>query len=203
MAKIAVDIVLLPCDEMTDKAILANKQLLKTSDKKIVLNKNNCLPHISLTMGCINQQDIPAIENILKTIAPKYLPLKLRVLDIHVAANAIGQKVSSFQIEKIKTIQSLHEQIMKDLLPFFTYDVTADMLATQTQVAESTLLWIKNFPTNSSYENFFPHITLGYGQIKLNKSKLPQIFTAPTLALCHLGNHCTCQKILAATKLDA
>ena len=41
--KIMVNIVLLPPDEITDKAIDANQALLKTFDKKIVLNKQNCL----------------------------------------------------------------------------------------------------------------------------------------------------------------
>jgi hypothetical protein len=64
------------------------------------------------------------------------------------------------------------------------------------EVAESTLLWIKNYREKVSFENFFPHITIGYGQIE---SRVPQIIFAPSeLALCHLGNHCTCRKVLVS-----
>ena len=58
MNKIAVDVVLLPSDEMTDRAIRANTELVEKFGSEIVLNKKNCLPHISLAMGCINERDV-------------------------------------------------------------------------------------------------------------------------------------------------
>jgi hypothetical protein len=64
-------------------------------------------------------------------------------------------------------------------------------------VAPSTLEWIRTYPQKSSYENFRPHITLGYGQVPPGLS-FPIPFTAARLALCHLGNHCTCREMLAA-----
>ena len=69
MAKLAVDVVLLPSEEMADKAIAANKELLKQYADKIVLDKENCLPHISLAMGCIDEKDIAEIKRTLRVIA--------------------------------------------------------------------------------------------------------------------------------------
>jgi hypothetical protein len=68
-------------------------------------------------------------------------------------------------------------------------------------VNKSTLLWIENFPAESVYEKFFPHITLGYGQTTLEN--LPIDFKVPKIALCQLGNHCTCRKVLASAELTA
>ena len=85
--------------------------------------------------------------------------------------------------------------------PYFSYDVTEDMVLSDGEVGESTLLWIKNYPAQSSYEKFFPHITLGYGEILFEN--LPIDFTVTKIALCHLGNHCTCRKVLAAAELTA
>ena len=51
MSKIAIDAVLLPSDEVAARAIEANKELAKQSPGKIVLDKKDCLPHISLAMG--------------------------------------------------------------------------------------------------------------------------------------------------------
>jgi len=85
--------------------------------------------------------------------------------------------------------------------PYFSYDVTADMLLSDGTVGESTLQWIKNYPAESGYENFFPHITLGYGEIRLES--LPARFNVSKIALCRLGNHCTCRKVLAAAELTA
>jgi len=199
MAEIAVDVVLLPSEEMADKAIAANKDLLKQCADKIVLDKENCLPHISLAMGCIDERDIADIEKILQAAA-KQSPLgQLNIIGIHTGTNSAGEKVSVFQIEKTEALQSLHEEVMQRLAPYFNYDVTADMVLSPPRAGESTLLWIKNYPEKSSFEKFFPHITIGYGEI--NNFSFPIKFTVSKLALCHLGNHCTCRKILASVKL--
>ncbi len=75
------------------------------------------------------------------------------------------------------------------------------MVLSPPMASESTLAWIKNYSEKSSFEKFFPHITIGYGEI--NDYSFPIKFTASKLALCHLGNHCTCRKILASVKLES
>ncbi|MCP4256405.1 MAG: hypothetical protein GY774_02635 [Planctomycetes bacterium] len=200
MAKIAVDIVLLPSEEMTDKAIAANKELLKHYTAKIVLDKENCLPHISLAMGCIEEKDIGKIDEILKTITKETTLGQLNSTGIHIGTNTAGEKVSLLEIEKTEALQSLHEEVMHELVPYFSYDVRAEMLLSLSETNESTLDWIKNYPEKSSFENFFPHITIGYGEI-INFS-FPIKFNVPKLALCHLGNHCTCRKVLISSNLQ-
>lgn len=198
MAKMAIDVVLLPSQEMADRAIEANRGLLKQNAGKIVLDNDNCLPHISLAMGCIDEGDIAEIGKILQTIAEKYPAGRLSAVDIRTEANSAGEKVSAFRIERTETLQSLHEEIMRRLTPYLSYDVRPDMVFSGT-AGESTLLWIKNYPGNSSFERFSPHITIGYGQI--NDSSFPVKFTVSKLALCHLGNHCTCRKVLTSADL--
>ncbi len=199
MAEIAVDVVLLPTEDMADKAIAANKELLKQYAHKIVLDKENCLPHISLAMGCIDERNIDEIEKILKTAAKESSLGQLSAVCIHTESNQAGEKVSVFEIEKTEALQSLHEGVMKRLEPYFSYDVKADMVLSSSGTGESTLDWIKNYPENSSFEKFFPHITIGYGEI--NNFSFPVKFNVSKLALCHLGNHCTCRKILASANL--
>ena len=80
------------------------------------------------------------------------------------------------------------------LRQFFSYDVTPDMLVPDEEIGISTLLWIKSYPEKSSFERFSPHITLGYG--KLENYSFPRIIGVSQLAVCHLGNHCTCRKVL-------
>ena len=199
MARIAVDVVLLPSRAMMEKAIEANRRLPKPSGSKIVLNKESCLPHISLAMGCIEEKDIDRLDKVLQEIAGQYSPLQLKVTDIGVATNSMGEKVSALRIEKSETLQSLHEEVMQELARHFSYDVTAEMVS-GAAVSESTLLWIRNYPEKSSFEKFFPHITIGYGEIR--EFSCPIEFTASELALCHLGNHCTCRKVLASARLQ-
>jgi 2'-5' RNA ligase len=199
MGKIAVDVVLLPSDEMMDKAIQANARLVEKFGSEIVLNKENCLPHVSLAMGCIDEQDISSIEKVLELIAKKSPLRNLTILGIRTSINARGETVSVFEVEKTKEIQSLHEKVIKKVRPYFSYDVTSNMIYDK-EAADTALLWIKNYPEKASYANFLPHITIGYGQIQ--DGPFPVEFIASRLALCHLGNHCTCGKLLASIPLD-
>ncbi len=221
MVEIAVDVVLLPSEEMADKAIAANKELLKQCPDKIVLDKENCLPHISLAMGCINERDIADIEKILQATAKQSSLGQLSVIGIHTGTNSAGEKVSVLQIEKTEALQLLHEEVMQRLSPYFSCDVTEDMVLSPPGTSESTLAWIKSYSEKSSFEKFFPHITIGYGEINdysfppqgvLRKSAWGRLtaeslglrtikFTVSKLALCHLGNHCTCRKIHASVEL--
>jgi 2'-5' RNA ligase len=201
MAKIAVDVVLLPSEEMTEIAIAANKELLKSNPAKIVLDKENCLPHISLAMGSIDESKIDEIEKILNSIAKEKASAlgQLRAIGIDVQELKNGEKVSGFKVEKPPILQSLHIEVISKMFPYFSNEVKADMLVNPSEVNDSTLYWIKNYPDNSGFEKFYPHITVGYG--KISNLTLPVEFTASKLALCQLGNECTCRKILASVNL--
>ena len=199
MAEIAVDVVFLPSEEMTEMAIAANKELLKSNPAKIVLNKESCLPHISLAMGCIDESKIGEIEKILNSIAKQTALGQLRALGIDVQEMGNGEKVSSIKIEKPPALQSLHAEVMLQMTPYFIYKVKAEMFVNPSEVNESTLSWIMNYPENSGFEKFYPHITIGYGEI--SNLSLPVKFAVSKLALCQLGNECTCRKILASVNI--
>ena len=199
MAEKAIDVVLLPSQIMTDKAIEINKELVKKFGEEIVLSKENCLPHISLAMGCIDEDDIVAIGEVLESIAEESVIGVLKVIGVQTSTNSVGETVSVLEVEKTEQLQSLHEAVMRELSPYLSYDVSKEMIYGSAGVAESTLEWISSYPKKSSFENFSPHITLGYG--RPDELEVPIEFTVSTLALCHLGNHCTCRKILAAVGL--
>ena len=80
MSRIAVDVVLLPDETITHRAIEINAELVKRFGNKIVLNKENCLPHISMAMGCLEETDIASVEKVLEEIAKEtslpYLPIE-------------------------------------------------------------------------------------------------------------------------------
>jgi 2'-5' RNA ligase len=199
MGRKAVDIVLLPTEAMTDIAIEANRRLARRCGEKIVLDRENCLPHISLAMGCLDESDLSAAAGILKDVTEELRLPELQVTGIRASTNSAGQIVSVLEVDNIRELQSLHEEIMGSFAPYLSSDVTRDMLHDPAEVAQSTLLWIKNYRVNSGFGSFFPHITIGYGE--LSGGTFPIRFTASRLALCHLGNHCTCRKVLAAVQI--
>jgi 2'-5' RNA ligase len=201
MGRIAVDVVLLPDEVMTNRAIEVNAKLVEKFGRKIVLHKVNCLPHISLAMGCIDERDIGAIEKVLTAVAERCSIGKLKIIGIHTSENSRGETVSVFEVEKTKKLQSLHEKVSEKIGPHFSSFVTADMIYGDEEVAETTLEWIRSYREKASFAKFFPHITIGYGEVE--EQEFPIEFSVSKLALCHLGNHCTCRKILASADLTS
>ena len=198
MSKRAVDVVLLPGEAMAGRTIEANRELVEKFGEKIVLDKEKCLPHISLAMGCIEDEDVEAIGDVLKEIAEGAALGELVVIDIDVSDNTLGEKVSVFEVERKEQLQRLHNEVMKNVRPYFSYDVSSEMIYGGGEVAETTLMWIRNYPEKSSFANFSPHITIGYGES--GGMAFPIEFAASRLALCHLGNHCTCREVLVSVE---
>ena len=198
MTKKAVDVVLLPEEKITDMAIELNSQLVEKFGPRIVLNKSNCLPHISLAMGCIDDRDIPEINSILEEVV-REIPLGLlEIISTETETNSVGENVLLLKIENNDQLQSLHERTIELLAPFFKYQVTDEMMFDR-QVELSTLIWIRDYQEKSSYAHFYPHITVGYG--KMATAQPRGKFNASSLALCHLGNHCTCRDVLVSIPL--
>jgi hypothetical protein len=115
------------------------------------------------------------------------------------AVNSRGEPSSLLAVEKTPLLQALHEEVMQEMQPFFRYEPTKEMVDGEV-VTPSTLDWIRTYPEKASYEHFRPHITLGYGPVPLALS-FPIPFVVTHLALCHLGNHCTCRRVLVAARL--
>ena len=199
MGRIAIDVVLLLSEDMADEVIAANRVLVERFGSEIVLNKTDCLPHVSLAMGGINEGGIEAIGEVLERLAREQDPGELRVLGVAASENAVGQKVSCFELEPGEKLQRLHETVMAEMGRYMNPEVSEEMLADK-QVSESTLQWIRDYKTMSSFGNFRPHITIGYGQME--EQVEAKTFRAPKLALCRLGNHCTCRKVLISVEFE-
>lgn len=190
--RIAIDVALLPSEEMMDIAIEANKKVI---GNMIKLNKENCLPHITLAMGCVSEGALEEIDEILKDLAGQFNEFRLKTV-------SGSDNELCFMIERDEGLQFFHETIMKKMTPFFTYDVKKGMVykARGEKVNDLTLNYVRDFPLKSSLENYMPHITIGSAERGVCLSEVE--FTASELALCHLGNFCTCRKILLSYILN-
>lgn len=201
MTNIAIDVVLLPCPEMMDVAININQNLLNEYEHKIVLDKKKCLPHISLGMGCVDKDKVSEINNIIQEIVQDFSLFNLRVFGLHSALIPSREgKVSGLLIENSDKLQRLHEVIMKRLWDYLSYDVTKTMLFNPSEVEDVTLFWIKDYARKFYDPSLFqPHITVGYGES--SPPSLPIDFTASQIALCQLGNYCTCREVISCFEL--
>jgi 2'-5' RNA ligase len=151
-------------------------------------------------MGCIDEDKIPEIKNILDEISTESSPFNLQVIDLKAEIIPIGKKVSSLVIKNQDELQKLHETTMKKLRKYLSYDVEISMLFNPPEIEEVTLYWIKNY-ANYFYNPslFHPHITVGFGET--TQFQMPTNFTASQIALCQLGNYCTCRKVIVSSDI--
>lgn len=201
MSRIAIDVVLLPETGIARLAIEANRKLVGNDREEIVLDEATCLPHISLAMGCIEAGQIDAISQTLAAVARDCPVEELTITGIVSVLNARNQPNSLFAIAKIRTLQTLHERAMEAMEPYVSRDVTAEMIYGDEEPAESTLTWIRDYRQKAAFAAFFPHITIGYGIVQ-EPMTFPIRFITPELALCHLGDHCTCREVLASVPMS-
>ncbi len=200
MRKRASDIVLLPSKATMEAALRLNQILLRRFEKKIVLHPNDCLPHLSLAMGALREEDLPAVAGRLEEIASQFPPVGLTFTEIGAGAIAGGQTVSTWEVEPTAALQSLHETVLNRMRPYLTDDVAAEDFIDFPNVQQTSVDWVNRYPAAAAFERFSPHITLGIGELGPDTS-FPTHGTASRLALCHLGDFCTCRKVLFETEL--
>jgi hypothetical protein len=142
----------------------------------------------------------------LKDITEKFSPIALTISNIRTGTIPTGEKVSGFEIERTPDLQLLHETVMRKISQYFTYDVSLDRVYAlpDQQVEEVTTYWIKNYQKESSFERFCPHITIGIGEVEGETGglKFPLRFSVSKLALCRLGNYCTCGEMVLLCDLN-
>jgi len=198
MAKIAVDIALILPEEIMDLVIKLNERFEGFS----IFNKKNNLPHITLAMGVINESDIKKVNGKLKDICLKFNPLNLEITEVYHIIKPNDKKSFSFRIKMGDELKNLHTIIMKELLPIFTYDVSEDMFNQDDKVSPISMQWVENYGKNhKDPENYNPHISLHCNKYVVFND-VPIKFKASKVALCHLGSHCTCRRILGQVVLE-
>ncbi|MDW7695561.1 2'-5' RNA ligase family protein [Flammeovirgaceae bacterium SG7u.111] len=193
MKKIAIDIVLFPSEEIRDVAIELNRKLRENNPPKITLDTESVMPHISLTMGVLDEERLSEAAEILKNIAADFGAMELEIPEIAVKTSSSGKKMSSLQLADHPELQQLHNRLVQDYTFLLEKGASPEMFHSSPEVSESSLSWVDDYLGKHSGENFWPHITLGAGELAVNFAAK---FTASRLALCHLGDHCTCREIL-------
>lgn len=194
MEHLAVDVVLLPEPKIARDCIALNASLVDAYASEIVLDYETCLPHVSLAMGCMTPEVLPEIATRLQRLLDNISIEPLQCAGISTQDHGQGRLVSSLDLISTPTLQALHERIMRDLESLLQIQATETMFHGDEPITSNTLGWVRDYRENSGFTAFSPHITLGYG--RLEQAECPPQFCARSLAVCHLGNHCTCRRVL-------
>ncbi len=189
----AINIALIPPEDVMKKVIDINKHLLKRHEQKIALGKKKYLPHITLAMAGIESDKLMEVVEAVKSVTKHFQPIKLTASRIDLKGG-----YSALEVDSNNEIHLLHRTIMKVLERFAKRNITQDMFLSP--VEEIHLDYVTNFKARVSYDNYWPHITLGYGMPE--GVEIPFEFTAARIAICHIGKSCTCQKVLFEFELD-
>lgn len=201
MKRFAIDVVILPPDPVMDVAIQWNQKLCEAQPGNIVLDRTYRLPHISMAMGCLRADQLEHAYLILQTISGQHHGVELFVPRIKTLRSATGSNVISFDIDVSPELAALHESIVNAFGTLLTQDAVAADVNDIAPIDSAAIDWINRYIPNYCYDNFWPHITLGFGESPNDFQ--PYSFQASRLAVCHLGNYCTCTKILCETLLNA
>lgn len=201
MNKIAIDIVLLPPRDVAAQAIAISRKLAETSgNRKTVLDGKQYLPHIPLCMGAVAEDDLAHVPSVLTEITSQFSALRLTISGIKAHDIPTGEQLAVLEVSNHPALQKMQETVMQKLRPFLSYDdVDTSMFVASPPAEPISVKWVRDFGPDSNMA-FYPHLTSGFGTYK--DFAFPIIFTADTLAICHLGNYCTCRETLASYTLQ-
>jgi hypothetical protein len=186
--KLAIDIVLLPPEEIMDYVIEINK----TEVSKGELNKTDFLPHISLAMGVIEESNLEKLKIIVEGLFTH--PIKLQLDKFYYVEDYAKERSYGILIKGEK-LQKMHEELMDKTKDLISYDATRENI--YNQEAEPTA--VNDFKEKYALENYQPHITIRCKEV--NGELERKEFTINKIAICHLGVSTTCRKILIEKNL--
>jgi len=201
---VAIDVALLPPEPIIEMAISANQTLLAGNPGGgIRLDRADCLPHITVAMLPARSEDIPEIMGIVNRIARRCSPITMTIDAVSKHRSGAGETISAFHILRTDIHALFHKTIMNALKSYTA--PSAGPPAFFEEVSELSIDCLLQFPKRSAYERYSPHITLGFGDLPelLPGIGFPVRFEATKAAICHMGGHCTCRRIIAGFDLGA
>jgi hypothetical protein len=199
---LAIDVVLLLPEPVAAWAKRVNATMNeRTGNRTVVLGDETGVPHISLAMAAVRETDLPAIGALLDAIVIRHLPMNLFPDRIVTVTTESGEQVSGLNLERTNVLGTLHREVMEALAPYRLDRVTPETVfgSDAEEISGFTTAYVAGYPEAAAGERFSPHVTLGYWRIDPDLGPGPGfcIFRGSNLALCHLGNNCTCGRVLS------
>ena len=153
------------------------------------------LPHITLAQQFVHTAHLAAVSRTVGDLTRDLSAFALETSDV-----SHGRTASTWQVRPTPTLVRLHRHLMDALRRFDAGHATlASFMANHEPPRAADLDWVTTYRAQAAYDRFDPHITLGVGALPATPE--PARFVATHLALCHLGRHCTCRRLIARWSL--
>ncbi|HWQ68065.1 MAG TPA: hypothetical protein VN372_14500 [Methanospirillum sp.] len=195
-----VDIVILPPESIQTIALSLNSDLIKLNGISPITLGEHMLPHISIAMCSITSGELKILGKELDRLCTVHLPLRLSITGLSTMQTNSGDYISGLDIDLTDALYRFHQEIINVVHPWCNRKVLSEMILLDPgeKLAPFTTVYIENFRERSALTDYHPHITLGYGYHipKIDSLEFPNNFSGNLIAVCRLGNHCTCREIL-------
>lgn len=194
--RLAVDIALLPPSDVTNQIIALTAHL---PDNPTRLNTTDCLPHITLAMGLLDEEKLPAATAALRqlNVGIDGIPITIHHTNTYKWQGSPLEPFSELVVDVTPKLTQLHTEVMRAFKQLLAYDnVDTSHFFSPPTVATQSIYWVEHYAEqHQSPGDYHAHITLGEGVV--NDLEQSIRYTGSRLALCHLGTYCTCRKVLA------
>ncbi len=199
---VAVDVLLIPSEEVYNQSIQLNSEIHKNNPETIKLDKNH-LPHITLLQCFVLENDLPelnkTLEGLFKTIAQDSL-----IAESLYYSEEQEMSFAMIRLAKTEALMQLHKKTIELVSPFIIKNGSEASFVQNpdgSPISEFTVSYVPEFVDKYSFQNYDPHISLGVAQLKLLDSLKQNVFKpisfkAATLGVYQLGDHGTAQKLL-------
>jgi 2'-5' RNA ligase len=184
---IAFAMAILPPPGIGQRAVELGASLPPEESKGLRLGPRH-LPHITLTQQFVRADELAPVLARVEGVLRDHPPL-----EVHVTGGTSVGGAAWMVVEPSSDLIGLHERLMEALRGFERAEGGPGAFVDgDGRLAD--VLWVDSYRLKSALHAFAPHITLGHSSQPPVVE--PLAFTADTIAACHLGRFCTCERIL-------
>ncbi|MFA5954351.1 MAG: hypothetical protein WC817_02330 [Patescibacteria group bacterium] len=192
--------VILPPVEVIEKLIDINRQATAKNAAWGSLAKDDFLPHLSLAMGGVEYDNLEKVKNVIKDTISEFGAISIELNELYFVERPDGSRNYCFRVKNTSVLQQLHEKLMNNLRPYFSYDCTKDSLFSKPGEEIIVPDYLNKYLSSYSFNAFEPHITLRTKEA-VGQEYLPIKFIANKVAVFHAGVMTTCRKEFFAVEL--
>ena len=191
---LALDIALLLPDPVAALAVELNRRLDDGEPGRLRLNGTH-LPHITLVQLFAREESLAELcRQVDRSVAAVGAP------DLRVSGLDDQSGTAMLVFEENRELVALHRALM-DAVRAFEVPGGLDAFLTEGDLParDRDVAWVGGYRAEHAYEHYRPHVTVGHGREAGPVD--PFTFSADRLAVCHLGRHCTCRRVLHERRL--
>ena len=194
MSLIAIDVAILPPDDISQRAIELSAALPASEGRGLRLDAEH-LPHITLVQLFVRPEELDVALDDVGAVVRDMPPLRLRV-----AGGGQSRQTVWLTIDRTPPLDALHDRLMHALRGVERQSATPAAFA-DGDARPGDVLWVSTYRLKAAFGSFTPHITLGHARRPPHVE--PFEFDARTVGACHLGRFCTCRRVLRRWTLSA